>query len=244
MVKKYAEELLMQTRDCDLTAAWRPGAILQAMQEIGGVHSSLLGAGRNELSVRNLAWVLSRIEVEMDRYPHIGDKITLETFPAPVRRWFFPRYYVVRDSREEEIGRAASLWVLLDLTSRRMVAPGDVAALMPDNSDLPAPLGLPAPVTDVGGTLQTDDWYPRYTDMDVNGHVNNTRYIDWACDALGIDTMRSQELSRFTITYTMEIRPGQRIHTELHRLSDDFSYSGFVDGERHFDLGGKLRQRR
>lgn len=243
MLKKYAEEQMILTRDCDLAGAWRPGAILQAMQEIGGVHSALLGVGRNELIRRNMAWVLSRIEVEMDRYPRIGDKITLETFPTPVRRWFFPRYYVVRDSLNEEIGRAASLWVLLDLTTRKMVQPGEVAALMPDNSDLPAPLGLPAPVSDVGGVVQTETWYPRYTDMDVNGHVNNTRYIDWACDALGIDILRARELARFTITYTLEIRPGQKVVTELRRLGDDFSYSGFVDGDRHFDLGGKLRDR-
>ena len=243
MLKKYTETFPVLTRDCDLNGAWRPGAILQSMQEAGGAHSALLGVGRNELILRNLAWVLTRIEVEMDRYPRIGDKVTMETFPTPLRRWFFPRYFVVRDEGGAEIGRAASLWVLLDLTSRRMVQPGEVAALMPDNSDLPAPLGLPAPVTEVGGTLLAEDWYPRYTDMDANVHVNTTRYIDWACDALGIDAMRESELARFTITYTQEIRPGQKVHTELHRLGNDFSYSGFVDGDRHFDLGGRLRPR-
>ena len=48
-----------------------------------------------------------------------------------------------------------------------------VKALMPDNSDLLAPLGLPAAVTEVSGTLQTEMRQPRYTDLDFNGHVNN-----------------------------------------------------------------------
>ncbi len=242
-MKTYTETFRLLSRDCDLTASWRPGAILLAMQEAGGAHSELIGAGRNALALQNLAWVLTRIEVEMDRYPKAGESLALETFPAPVRRWFFPRYFIVRDERENEIGRAASLWVLLDLTTRRMVQPGSVAALMPDNSDLPAPLGLPGSVNEVSGTLEEGRFLPRYTDLDYNGHVNNTRYVDWACDALGIDTMSAYEPARFTVNYNMEILPGREVRTELRRLGPDFSFCGFVDGERHFDLGGHLRPR-
>ena len=242
-MKTYTETFKLLTRDCDLTAAWRPGAVLLAMQEAGAAHSEQIGAGRNALALQNLAWVLTRIEVEMDRYPKAGETVTLETFPAPVRRWFFPRYFMVRDGSGTEIGRAASLWVLLDLTTRRMVQPGAVAALMPDNSDLPAPLGLPGSVSEISGTLEEARFLPRYTDLDPNRHVNNTRYVDWACDALGVETMAAYELANFTVNYNMEIRPGQEIRTELRRLSRDFSFSGFVDGDRHFDLGGHLRPR-
>lgn len=242
-MKTYTETFKLLTRDCDLNASWRPGAILLAMQEAGAAHSDMIGAGRKALIQQNLAWVLTRIEVEMDRYPRTGETLALETFPTPVRRWFFPRYFIVRDEGENEIGRAASLWVLLDLTTRHMVHPGAVATLMPDNSDLPAPLGLPGSVNEVSGVLEEARFLPRYTDMDGNHHVNNTRYVDWACDALGIDTMVDYELARFTVHYNMEIRPGQEVRTELRRLGPDFSYSGFVGTERHFDLGGQLRPR-
>ena len=243
-MKTYTEHFHLLTRDCDMNAAWRPGAILMAMQEVGGAHSERLGAGRNVLALKNLAWVLTRIEVEMDRYPTIGEDLSLETFPAPVRRWFFPRYFVIRDNEDKEIGRAASLWVLLDLTTRHMVQPALVAALMPDNRDLPAPLGLPGSVTEVSGVLEEATRLPLYSDLDANRHVNNTRYLDWVCDALGVDCMAENELARFTINYNMEILPGQEVRTQLRRLDRDFSYSGFVGDERHFDIGGTLRPRR
>ncbi len=242
-MKTYTETFRLLTRDCDLTAAWRPGAILLAMQEAGAAHSEQIGAGRRALAVQNLAWVLTRIQVEMDRYPKAGETLSLETFPTPVRRWFFPRYFIIRDGKGGDVCRAASLWVLLDLTTRHMVQPGAVAALMPDNSDLPAPLGLPGSVGEISGTLQEERFLPRYTDLDANRHVNNTRYVDWACNALGIDTMAEYELARFTVNYNMEIRPGQEVYTQMRRLDRDFTYSGFVGEERHFDLGGTLRPR-
>ena len=244
MLKAYQEEFRIYSYHADVANQWRPSAILEVMQEMAGAHAELLGVGHNALTVQNLAWVLTRVEVEMDRYPESHEIVSVETFPMPVRRWFFPRYYTFRDAAGHELGRAGSLWVLLDLTSRRMSRPDGVAALLPDNSDMIAPLGLPAPVTEVSGTLETATRLPVYTDLDCNQHVNNTKYMDWCCNALGIDTMKTHCLSHFMLNFDAEIRPGQQIDTELRRLGNDFSFCGFHDGKRHFDVGGTLTPRK
>lgn len=244
MMKTYREDLRILTKDCDLTGQWKPSAILEVMQEMAGIHGALIGVGRNVLLQKGVVWVLTRVEVVMDRYPKIADTISVETFPMPVRRWFFPRYFIFRDEHGEEIGRAGSLWVLLDVNTRKMAKPDLAAALMPDNSDLLAPLGLPATVTEVSGTLETGTHVPVYTDLDINGHVNNTKYMDWCCNALGISTMKENCLSRFDVNYNMEILPGQEIRSELRRLGNDFSFSGFEGDARHFDVGGVLSPRK
>ena len=244
MMKTYREDVRILTRDCDLTGQWKPSAILETMQEMAGIHGTLIGVGRNALLQKGVVWVLTRVEVVMDRYPQIGDTISIETFPMPVRRWFFPRYFIFRDERGQEIGRAGSLWVLLDVNTRKMAKPDICSALMPDNSDLLAPLGLPATVAEVSGTLETTLHQPVYTELDVNGHVNNTKYMDWCCNALGIDTMKENCLSRFDVNYNQEILPGQEIRSELRRLGSDFSFSGFHGETRHFDVGGVLTHRK
>lgn len=243
MQKTYKEEMLLRTCHCDLMGQWRPSAILETMQEMAGMHSELLGVGRNSLIQQGIVWVLTRVEVVMDRYPKVTDQISVETFPMPIRRWFFPRYYIFRDDHGAEIGRAGSLWALLDFKTRKMTKPDMIAHLMPDNSDLLAPLGLPATVTEVSGTLTTGIRRPEYTDLDVNMHVNNTKYMDWCCNALGIDAMKDNCLARFDVNYDMEIRPGQEIRTELRRLGNDFSFCGFEGEQRHFDVGGVLKPR-
>ena len=109
MLKIYKEENVLRASECDLSSQWKPSAILENMQEMAGKHAELLGVGRNALMQQGMVWVLTRVEVEMDRYPRHTDTVATENFPMPVRRWFFPRYFIFRDEQGQEIGRAGSL---------------------------------------------------------------------------------------------------------------------------------------
>lgn len=243
MQKTYTESFLIRSYQADVTNHLRPGAILELMQEMAGAHAELLDIGRSVLLSHNLIWVLTRVEVQMDRYPLSGERMTVETFPMPNRRWFFPRYFIFRDEQGEQIGCAGSLWVLLDINDRHMSKPDPVMHLLPDNSDLTAPLGLPATVAEVSAPIENDTRIPVYTDLDCNGHVNNTRYLDWCCNALGVDTMKTCCPSHFALNFNQEILPGQTVRTELRRLGDEFSFSGFSGDKRLFDVGGVLTAR-
>lgn len=241
MQKTYCESFRICAAQTDVNARLKPSALLELMQEMAGAHAEIIGVGRKLLLDQNLIWVLTRVEVQMARYPRFGETISIETFPMPNRRWFFPRYFIFRDDKGNQIGCAGSLWVLLDVEARRMSRPDPIIALMPDNSDLTAPLGLPATVNVLPGDFESELRSPVYTDLDMNAHVNNTRYMDWCCNALGIDLLRSHELASFALNYNQEILPGQQIRTELHRSGCDFSYSGFHGDARNFDVGGVLR---
>ncbi len=243
MLKTYQEDFRIRTYQADLNDQLTPGALLQMMQEMAGTHAELLNVGRSALIPQHLAWILTRVEVRMDRWPTSGQTLTIETFPMPNRRWFFPRYFIFRDSNGMQIGCAGTLWALLDIRERRMCRPDPILHLMPDNSDLTAPMGLPATVSEVAIPPVVDSILPRYTDLDVNGHVNNTRYIDWCCNALGIETMRVHCLASFALNFNQEILPGQAVRTELRRAGDAFSFSGFNGATRHFDVGGLLVKR-
>lgn len=243
MQKTFTETFRLQSHQVDFNSRLKPGALLQMMQEMAGGHAEQLGIGHKLLLEKGLVWVLTRIEVQMARYPSFGEHLTIETFPMPNRRWFFPRYFVFRDEAGQQIGCASSMWVLLDVQQRRMCPPEAALPFIPDNSDLTAPMAPPAAVAIADGDPVCLTRLPLYSDLDMNGHVNNTRYLDWCCDALGVDTLKAQELSRFALNFNQEILPGQETMSELRRAGDAFSFSGFVDGVRHFDVGGTLRPR-
>lgn len=240
-MKVYTEKLRITAAQTDLNARMKPSAILEIMQEAAGAHAEIIGVGRETLLKQRLVWVITRAEVRMDRYPVFGESITVETFPMPNRRWFFPRSFIFYDADGYQIGCAATLWVLLDVDARRMSKPDPVLSLMPDNSDLKPPLAMPSTVYELNAEPDVFEHLPLYTDLDMNAHVNNTKYIDWCCNALGIDVMKANEFSSFILNYHQEIRPGQRIRTELRRNGADFSFSGFEGDVRHFDAGGSLR---
>ena len=243
MLNTYDETFTLRPRDCDLNEKWRPSAILETMQDAAGAHSKLLGCGREDLVKKNIVWVLSRLEIHMDRYPSVGEQITVHTFPTPTRICFFPRYYIFTDARGEMIGKAGSLWLLLDLGTRRMLPPGEVGKLIPDNKDLSVPMNLPATVGKLQGEEFVSEYRPVYTDLDVNGHVNNTRYADWLCNALGIEIMTEYEPDHIIINYNHEVLPGSVVTLRRIIRDNEFRLSGTVGDVNAFEIGGTLRKR-
>ncbi len=243
MYNKYEETFLLRTCNCDFKGTWRPSDIFETMQEVSGMHSYLLGCERDVLIEKGIVWVLSRVEVQMEKYPFIGDRVTVETFPVKNRRWFFPRYFIFKDAQGNKLGHACSLWVLLDLNSRKMAPPDVVLSMIPDNSDLVPPMGLPSTVAEAGGEEIETIRQPAYTDLDVNNHVNNARYMDWLSDALGAGVMGKKCLSSICINYDAEVRPEQEVKLTLQINGDAFSLFGYHDEKRHFEIGGSLRNR-
>lgn len=243
MDKIYQETFLLRTSQCDFRGTWRPSAIFEAMQEASGMHSHLLGCGRDALIKQGYVWVLSRMEVQMKKYPVVGDTVTVETFPMSNRRWFFPRYFIFRNGQGDELGCSSSLWLLLDLETRKMAPPDKIVHLIPDNSDLTAPMGLPSTVMEAEGEQSLFTRSPAYSDLDVNNHVNNARYVDWLCDALGYEELGKQTLRTICINYDAEVRPEQTVELKLMQQGSTFSLSGYHEDKRHFGIGGTLMDR-
>lgn len=240
MEKKYTESFVLRTPDCDMCGQWRPSAILESMQETAGAHSALCDLDRDSMLSLGVVWVLSRLKVEMLRMPHVGEKITVETYPTPAKHLFFPRSHLFYDADGEKIGCANSLWVLMDINTRVLTVRGEIAEKLPDNRDLPSAAGMPASVRPLQAEAHHGQITPQFTELDVNGHVNNTKYLDWCCNALGIETMRNHALMRFDVNYDAEVLPGCEIHTELTRQEARFSFAGFHEGKRHFAISGEL----
>ena len=243
MLKIYQEEMFLRTSMCDALGAWRPDAILECMQETAGAHSALLGLGRDVMDRMGVCWILSRVKVEMHRVPHALEKITVETWPMPTRHLFFPRSHVFCDEKGDVIGCANSLWMVMDLESRRVVKNDFVAAHMPDTSDFKSAAGIPATVRALAGEKETSQYSPVFTDFDLNRHVNNTKYMAWCLNALGAERLEKQCVQTFDVNYDAEILPGTQVQLELCEMDGAFSFLGFADEKQRFAVSGRLVQR-
>lgn len=242
MEKSYTETFALRTGQCDMQGQWKPGAILDAMQETATVHCNRLGLSRAATDAMGIVWVLSRSSVSLERAPRLGETVSVETWPLPPRHLFFPRANAFRDAAGEVIGGAMSLWVLMDVRTRAIVGSDAVLARLPKNDDMPAGIPLGA-VRPLAGEAVEETLCPPYSDFDLNGHVNNTRYLDWTCSALGHAAMAERRVRRFSICYEREVRPDETIRTELVRQGDLFSFCGFAEAHRCFCVNGELMER-
>lgn len=243
MEKTHSESFVVRPTDCDLYGRMRPDALFIAMQEGGEHHAVKLGFGYEPLLARGLFFALSRIHLSTVRAPRYGERVVHTTWPGVPNRFFFPRFHTFALEDGTPLACAGGLWVLLDSQNRRVVSPAKAGLSFPDNSDLPAPVELPHRLPVMRDAQTVFERAPQYSDYDVNGHVNNTRYIAWLCDALGVEAMRGSYLGELTVGYEKEIREADPLALSLAREGDAFTFRiASADGVNRFVAGGSLRR--
>ena len=211
----------------DRFARLKLSGVLFAAQEAAARHSALLGAGQADLDEKALFWAVTRHKVQITRLPRLGETILVQTWPMPTTKTAYPRAVVALDEEGRELFRVISLWVLMDQAKRALVLPGKSGVLVDGTvrgGELTVPHGL-LPKDLAQSTLRT----VTYSCLDRNGHMNNTRYLDWVEDLLSSDFHQDHPAVEITLCYASEALGGEQV-----RLSWALSESGVlqVDGHR------------
>ena len=222
----YSQNFTVTDLYVDCYGRLLPSKILYMMQEVAGNHFAELSMDYESLARRGLFWAVTRNKIQITRLPVRGETIRLETWPMPTTRVAYPRSIVAYDQAGNEVFRSITLWVLMDLGSRSMVLPGksgiEVAGTLRGN-ELASPVGLPA-----RALCNRSGRRVSFTDLDRNGHMNNTRYLDWIFDLLPSGFHRDHTIREMTLSYLNEAREGQ-----LLDLSWDFSGDGCLMMDAH-----------
>ena len=210
----------------------KPSVLLYFVQEAAGQHCSLLAVDHDTLSHKHLFWAVTRNKVQVTRLPRLGEKITVKTWPMPTTRMAYPRSVVAYDEQGNELFRSISLWVLMDDRTRAMILPGK-SGITVDGTLTGTELTVPHAIAarPMGNTTCCTVGYSL---LDRNGHMNNTRYLDWVDDLLGSDFHLAHPVQEFTVCYLNEAREGDRI-TLGYELTDGPVLT--VDATRQTDSG-------
>ena len=216
----------------DCFGRMKPSMLLYLVQEMAGGHCRELNADYEALAKHRLFWAVTRHKVLINRLPRRGETIRLETWPMPTTRVAFPRSMVAYDNAGNVLFRTISLWVLMDLDSRKMVLPGQSAITVAGTvrgMELPSPGGLvPKPLSNSRSRTVC------YSDLDRNGHMNNTKYLDWIADLLPSPFHAEHTLREMTLCYTSEALEGQEIVCHW-----DFLEAGTLQVEGMRNLGNQ-----
>ena len=81
----------------------------------------------------------------------------------------------------------------------------------------------------------------RWTDIDVNNHVNNTRYADFAINALSLETISKAELQEFEVNYSHELKINQTVDIVLSASDNTYKTIGTKDGITAFSACFKFK---
>ena len=195
LVDKYK----IHSYEIDMDSRLSIVSAINYFQESAWRNAEALGVGFKQLAAKDRFWVLSRLYVEIYNYPLWGDDIRLETWPKGIENMFALRDFRIKSVDGKELFAAGvSAWLVIDGTTQRLQRAEHIFGDVPcyPHHALEHKLGKIA----LASTMTTQTRIiAGYTDVDVNNHVNNVSYLNWAVNYLPIAndrlTVRSAELN-------------------------------------------------
>lgn len=201
-------------------------ALIDIFQDCSIFHSEAIGFGPKRLKEEKKAWVLTHWHIVVERYPHLGEEVTVGTFPSGFKTVSAKRSFYLRDDAGSIIARANSTWGFIDLSTGKPVrpSPDHVAAY-----GLREPLEMPAEARKIALPEMLEPCDPitvRRDLIDTNEHVNNSQYVRIALGVLPAEVRPD----RVRVDYKRSAVLGDVLHPQL-ALEESRSVVALTDAE-------------
>ena len=231
----YEHSLRLSGMDADGRGICKASALLNHLQITAALAAEDGGFGRETLVERYGAfWMLARSWFRLERPLRWEDEITIRTWHRGGKSAIMYRDYDIF-CNGEQVGESVSGWVLASVDTHKLMRLGDVTELAGTSGGALCKTMTLAKLHHPAQLEEVERRTMRYSDTDINGHVNNTRYADFACDALEMEKLEAGTfLSQLQIGYLAECRPGE----ELRLMAGQEGETRFVRG---MDEDGKSR---
>ena len=202
-IKKHIEHIVVQAYQCDRYCFLRPIMLMNFLQGAAESHAEELGAGRTYCTSHDMAWVVTHNMVDIIELPRSKQEITLITWPSRHDGLRAYRDFEIRDTDGRLLVRATSQWVLINLTTRRLLRLTDSLENWGSIDERAWDITFnKAPKFDA---TKNHVVKCRFDDVDVNQHINNAVYAVWATESVGFEFRNTHNLSGIEIYFEHEI---------------------------------------
>jgi acyl-ACP thioesterase len=204
------------------------GVLGNHLLNCAGFHSTDRGFGMASLNEDNYTWVLSRLAIELDEMPYQYEEFTIQTWVENIYRLFTDRNFAIINKDGKKIGYARSVWAMINLATRK---PADLLALHGGGivnyvCEEPCPIEKPSRIK-VDTQEVTSTLVAKYSDIDINGHVNSIRYIEHILDLFPLEMYKTKRIRRFEMAYVAESYYGDEL---------SFIKQKVAEGEYHLEV--------
>jgi acyl-ACP thioesterase len=228
----FKKEFAISSYDLDPKGQARLTTMANFFQEVAYHHARELGWGYHEMKSRKTTWVLSRMRIHMKRYPEWNEQITMETWPSGAEKLFALRDFRVADHKGDVIGWASTAWLILDIDTHRLIRPKEMMdrfkLIIHDTQVYDTPLGR---IDIPGQTRQLSEHRVLFSDLDIVGHVNNVKYMEWCLDVATNSGNIRKDLLELEINFNHEALFGDLIHIAGSEEEGNFYFMAVREGD-------------
>jgi acyl-ACP thioesterase len=210
---------------CDFTEKATLPVIGNFILDAASIHAQQRGFGYEQISKDGVAWVLSRLSITIDQYPAQNQDFSVETWVEGVSRFFTHRCFRFIGEHGNTLGYARSIWAAIDIHTRR---PIDIPSWRPDMlafiaSENPCPVPPMDKIPPVDGAEPTIGYTVRYSDIDINKHMNSVKYIEHALNVFDLNVFKEKIIHKFEIVYLAEANFGDKLKVYKQNHSENGS---------------------
>ncbi len=159
-------------------------SLINYFQDCSTFHAEDVGLGIAYLKERSLVWVLSSWQIVVERYPELGERVTIGTQPYDLRGFLGYRNFWMLDEKGGYVAKANTLWSLLDTGKGK---PSSIPEGMAETYGIGPRLEMeyaPRKIVIPGGGEDREPITVKKHHLDTNHHVNNQQFVDMAMDFL------------------------------------------------------------
>jgi medium-chain acyl-[acyl-carrier-protein] hydrolase len=232
MLNIWKDNYIIRSFDCGVNKQAKLHSMVNYFQESAQNHATHLGFGYDDLKRSKQFWVLSRLHLRIIRWPYWGDEVFIETWPKATINPFAYRDFEILDKAGAKLIIGTTGWLMLDIDSRRPIR--DIFALREKikyPEDKSAIEELPPKLSVLKNGSVISSIVAGFADLDMNGHINNTVYVEWIVNALPFNFYDENEINELSINYLTEVRPGDKI--VIHAMNENREWK--LEASRELD---------
>ncbi len=227
-MNSYIENFKVKTYETDHNGRFKPSFYMYHMQEMANIHALSLGFGYDNLVKAGIAWVLSRVHIRFMKLPVWKDEITMETWHKGSDRLFGFRDYRASDKDGNTIIMTTSSWLIINLNTRRVQRMDSVLTSSSNATSWNHAIETPAErLITPPGMVFKNRVKVSLSDIDINQHTNNVRYLEWAINSIDTRISSNMFIEQLWINFNNECRLNDEI--DIYVNEDN---PVFVEGKR------------
>lgn len=220
------EKFRIRANEIDFRHKLTIPALVNLLQETAMHNIRDIGLPMHVLEEKNLGWVISRMYVKIDEYPHETEYISVETCPHTFEKYYAYRDFRVYNEKNDIICTVSSSWLMFDLEKRQLISIPDFVKESVTLCTKYPPLLLPKAKIPA---LQKVDYQANFQvswhALDMNRHVNNVYYFQWALETLSDEILNNFLVSEFDILFKNECLLGEKVIAQAEEIINEQTHN-------------------
>jgi acyl-ACP thioesterase len=202
----WKEEYVVRSYEVDIRRRVKPNIIFSYLLDSAWNHALSSEFNYDDLSNRDQLWALAKFLMVIDQSPEWNDRITVETWGKDIDRFYALRDFSIYSSAGKKLVAATSAWLILDQKTYR---PQKLDRL---RANFPFQFGrheLDVKLEKIPALIQQKESsriVVRFTDIDVNKHVNASKYMQWIMDSYPVEVLEAKDFRSFEINFITEAK--------------------------------------